>query len=148
MEEKRARAMELLSNYVHISKNVQILEHLIYIYSQSNKKYLYSTEDMYDMILYQCMIYLKNGKSITELGECFVQDKLGFKHTIFDKLILNQLEHDNYIEHPIDSTEGVFECSRCKSNHIITFQKQTRRADEGFTIFNTCVKCNHKWKIN
>ena len=148
MEEKRKRTIYLLSNVLKVSQNIKTIEELIYIYSSMKTKYNYTQEDIYDMILYQCLTHLKNGMSIKEIGNFFTTDQFLFRHIIFEKILQNQLEHDNYIENPVDITEGVFECSKCKSSHIITFQKQTRKADEGYTIFNTCVKCNHKWKIN
>lgn len=149
MELKRIHAKDCLSKYLTNKKNIELIEELIYTYTNSViKKYEYKEEYIYNTILYQCIYYISQGMSVVELGKQFVSFRLLFKLDVFQKYIENQLEHDNYIENPVNITEGVFQCNSCKSKHIITFQKQTRSADEGYTIFNTCVKCNNKWKIN
>ena len=43
---------------------------------------------------------------------------------------------------------GMFTCFKCKSKDCITSQVQTRSADEGLTLFVTCLNCNNKWKMN
>ena len=40
-----------------------------------------------------------------------------------------------------------FVCSRCKSRAIAIEQKQTRGADEASSLFCTCKKCDHRWKM-
>lgn len=39
-------------------------------------------------------------------------------------------------------------CEKCGHDEATVHQMQTRSADEGSTIFYTCTKCAHKWKIN
>lgn len=39
-------------------------------------------------------------------------------------------------------------CGKCGHNEATFLQMQTRSADEGSTLFYTCVKCGYKWKIN
>ncbi len=38
-------------------------------------------------------------------------------------------------------------CSKCNSSNVIMSMAQTRSADEGTTMFFTCVDCNKKWKV-
>ena len=38
-------------------------------------------------------------------------------------------------------------CKKCGSSEILMAMAQTRSADEGTTMFFTCVKCNQKWKV-
>lgn len=38
-------------------------------------------------------------------------------------------------------------CKKCDSSEIVMAMAQTRSADEGATMFFTCVKCNQKWKV-
>lgn len=38
-------------------------------------------------------------------------------------------------------------CSKCNSHNIRLLPLQTRRADEGTTIFRQCLNCHHIWKF-
>lgn len=48
----------------------------------------------------------------------------------------------------IDIEEGVLQCIKCGSKKTISFQRQTRSADEGMTTYAQCVECNNRWKNN
>ena len=41
-----------------------------------------------------------------------------------------------------------YECSKCKSNRVISECKQTRSADEGVTVFLICLESGKKVRIN
>ncbi len=43
-------------------------------------------------------------------------------------------------------TEGLYQCSRCKSQKTFSRQVQTRSADEGMTSIIQCSECNKVWK--
>lgn len=43
-------------------------------------------------------------------------------------------------------TEGLYQCSRCKSKKTYSRQVQTRSADEGMTSIIQCSECNKVWK--
>lgn len=75
-----------------------------------------------------------------------MEDKLFFKSDIFSKYRQLQEESDSFSENPIEVQEGVHICKRCKSNRTISFEAQTRSADEAMTVFAQCVKCNFRWK--
>lgn len=55
--------------------------------------------------------------------------------------ILNVSEEMKSYEKPKDQI-----CTRCRSTDTVTFQKQTRSADEGMTNFSSCNACGHRWK--
>ncbi|KAL4935123.1 hypothetical protein BDV06DRAFT_229118 [Aspergillus oleicola] len=38
------------------------------------------------------------------------------------------------------------DCPKCPSKDVMYAQVQLRSADEGSTIFYTCMKCGHKWQ--
>lgn len=59
---------------------------------------------------------------------------------------LKQEELDFYLLHPPDIQEGLFTCKKCASQQTICIQKQTRRADEGFSTFVSCIKCSYRWR--
>ena len=39
-----------------------------------------------------------------------------------------------------------FKCGRCKKRECSYYEMQTRSADEGMTIFITCINCGNRWK--
>lgn len=43
-------------------------------------------------------------------------------------------------------TEGLYQCSRCKSQKTFSRQVQTRSADEGMTSIIQCSECSKVWK--
>ena len=48
-----------------------------------------------------------------------------------------------------DKTEAMtdmFKCGRCKQRKCTYYELQTRSADEGMTIFITCVNCGNRWR--
>lgn len=47
-----------------------------------------------------------------------------------------------------ESYEGIFKCTRCKSNKTTYHQLQTRSADEPMTTYVECSNCGNRWKFN
>lgn len=46
----------------------------------------------------------------------------------------------------IDDSNGMFQCSNCKSRRIAIAEKQTRSADEPMTQFFECIDCGKRWR--
>jgi DNA-directed RNA polymerase subunit M/transcription elongation factor TFIIS len=67
--------------------------------------------------------------------------------TEFDSLRETMKEETDFQMNAIDFEEGVLECV-CGSKKTISFQKQTRSADEGSTTFAKCVQCKRTWRHN
>jgi len=42
--------------------------------------------------------------------------------------------------------ESYISCKRCKLNQVISWSKQTRRGDEGVTVFFRCLACQYSWR--
>ena len=43
--------------------------------------------------------------------------------------------------------DAAITCKKCGSSEITMAMAQTRSADEGATVFFTCMRCNQKWKV-
>ena len=44
-------------------------------------------------------------------------------------------------------TTDIYKCKKCKKNRCITWQFQTRSADEPMTTFVKCIICDNTWKF-
>ncbi len=69
-----------------------------------------------------------------------------FNSSTFNEYRENEEEIDRFMENPLEVQEGVFTCSRCKDNKTVSFELQTRAADEAATVYIQCVKCKKRWK--
>ena len=53
---------------------------------------------------------------------------------------------DKYLFEEVQAMTDQFKCGRCKSRKCTYYELQTRSADEGMTIFVTCLNCGRRWK--
>ncbi len=85
----------------------------------------------------------RRGKETQE----YILRTLGWNHPYFRK-VKRQIETEDYfITNPLEIDKGVLTC-KCGSQKTISFQRQTRSADEGFTTFAQCVECGNRWRQN
>ena len=75
-------------------------------------------------------------------------DELFNRYEKYIPLKNKQSANDNLLENPMKVDEGIFTCSKCKSQKTLSYQKQTRGADEPMTNFITCYNCGKKWVEN
>jgi len=71
-----------------------------------------------------------------------------FQLPIYKEVRKIEEERDNILLNPVQVEDGVLQCSKCKSFKTVSYQRQTRSADEGMTTFSTCTVCIHRWKHN
>lgn len=74
--------------------------------------------------------------------------KLGLSHPDFSVVAKKMEETDLFMNKNFETVEGVNECSKCKSKRTISFTKQVRSADEGASVFITCIDCKHRFIMN
>lgn len=41
-----------------------------------------------------------------------------------------------------------YRCPKCRDNQCDFYEMQTRSADEGMTMFITCLTCGHRWRMS
>ena len=72
----------------------------------------------------------------------------GWNHLHFTELKEKEMEFDLYIQTPPEVAEGVLLCKKCKSKKVLSFQTQTRSADEPMTTVAKCLTCGSEWTEN
>lgn len=63
------------------------------------------------------------------------------------KMMDEKYNRDKYLYESVqEAMTDQFKCSRCKSRKCTYYEMQTRSADEGMTLFVTCLTCGRRWK--
>ena len=90
----------------------------------------------------------KDPVTLKTLYDAMKSDKLGLHHKDFTEIAKKMDETDTFMNRPFDVSEGVNQCSKCKSFRTISFCKQTKSLDEGMTIYITCIDCKFRYIMN
>ena len=69
---------------------------------------------------------------------------------IFETPLINDIRDENRKETELMKgaeigTKGITKCRRCHLDNITFYSKQKAKADEGETLFLTCLDCGLKW---
>jgi DNA-directed RNA polymerase subunit M/transcription elongation factor TFIIS len=136
--------IQTLSIIVKNKQNAQLVEKYIYEFSDTTEEYL--------NLLYETVYFIKNSKeklseTIKTVISNIYEQKISWKHPRYDHYKQQIEEEDQFMTTPFEIEEGVLEC-KCGSKKTISFQRQTRSADEGSTTFAQCVECGSKWRHN
>jgi DNA-directed RNA polymerase subunit M/transcription elongation factor TFIIS len=135
--------------------------------SRKNRQQLLSqlqhfTEDKQTDLIYEMAFHLndiglvnedsngvsKNPVTLKTLYHAMKSDKLGLHHKDFTEIAKKMEETDTFMNKPFDVSEGVNQCSKCKSFRTFSFSKQIRGGDEPMTIYITCVDCKYRCVVN
>lgn len=96
-------------------------------------------EDIEDMDDNRLEEYIKNTVK---------KGKLCWNHRTYEKLTNKEREYDTYLRTPPEVEEGVLQCKKCKSRKVVSYQVQTRSADEPMTTVAKCYRCGIGWTEN
>jgi len=134
---------DLLSSILKQQENVSLIDRYIRASVTSDEEY---TDTLYEISTE--LLYSTNRKqTIRDIMSRLKNKQFGWTHNVFRPFIDRIREEDLFITSPLEIEEGVLEC-RCGSKRTISFQRQTRSADEGCTTFAQCVECGKKWRHN
>ncbi len=70
-----------------------------------------------------------------------------YENDIFQEIAEMIKEEENFIICPPKLSEGIMICKFCKSKKTISYEKQTRSADEQSTIFVKCMDCSKSFRM-
>lgn len=140
----RATGKQVLATVITKEKNIELIEK--YIFSKSYN------EESYIHLLYESVGDLatqdeKKTNVIKNLITNLYKGNYNWNNPVYRSYIETEDEENQFVTNPIEIVEGVLEC-KCGSKKTISFQKQTRSADEGATTFAQCTVCGNKWKYN
>lgn len=106
------------------------------------------TEDDVSDFLYEIFFLIYKGDTPEYICELIDKGCIGFNHKKFFTAKQKQKNIDTLLDDNFDCADGVEQCSKCGSLKTITYNKQTRSADEGATVFIFCVSCKHRHTLN
>ena len=98
--------------------------------------------------IYEMAFQLQEGNDLQNAFKFLKESKLGLSHPDFSVIAKKMEETDLFMNKNFETVEGVNECSKCKSKRTISFTKQVRSADEGASVFITCIDCKHRFIMN
>lgn len=100
--------------------------------------------------------YLDNKRLLTRLNEKeFTPHEIAFMkpENVFPEMWKNTVDaymkkYENAYERKDVVVSSLFRCGKCKKKECTYFEAQTRSADEGATVFVSCLNCGNKWKMS
>lgn len=104
-------------------------------------------EELLYYIFYELHVEYNIFPSLKEFFSTIKKKKFGYEHGSFDIIRRELKEEEDFITNPPVVDEGVIQCKRCKSNRTISFNKQTRSADEAVSVFVRCVDCGSQFRM-
>jgi DNA-directed RNA polymerase subunit M/transcription elongation factor TFIIS len=140
----RNTGIKVLETILTKKTNINIIEKYVYVHTHNETDYL--------KLLYEIVYLLHESKNITKTVASIIENvhnnKYGWNNVVYDSFREKIEEEDQFITHPFEIEEGVIECFKCNSKRTVSYQRQTRSADEGATTFAQCVDCKTRWRHN
>jgi len=98
-------------------------------------------DDDYRRKLYECIFLLKKKTPSGKVLKLLKNNGVTWGNPVY-----TVFKEDEKEEESLEPVIGVVSCRKCKSEKVFTFNKQTRSADEGTTVFCRCSECGTRWK--
>lgn len=100
--------------------------------------------------------YLENKRLVARLGEnefkpheiAFMKPENVFPERWKETVDAYLKKYENAYERKDVVVSSLFRCGKCKKKECTYFEAQTRSADEGATVFVSCLNCGNKWKMS
>lgn len=99
--------------------------------------------EFFTEVAYESMYYLEQGVKIKFLVELYKNNITRYKSAEFKRFFVLDTDKTN-----ITVEESIHPCKKCKQFKTLSYNKQTRSADEGMTTFVYCPGCDLTYKFN
>ena len=154
--ELRNISHSLLKDLTNIKNNIIKIEQLIYnksfeVYGKHDTIFSEPIKEIYIDLIRE-FIRESYFKTIDKTYENFLNNKFLWNSNNYDEARDNELKEIKNIQTPIAVVEnnGIYTCNKCHQSKTMSYDVQTRRADEGGTIFVNCMNkdCLNRWIIH
>ena len=99
------------------------------------------------LIFYELFVEYQTQPSTWHLKELISKENFLYNHQNFHDLKQHVQEEDEFIVSPPQLSEGIMTCKFCNGTKTLSYEKQTRSADEQSTIFVKCLTCNKSFRM-
>lgn len=137
---------ELFYKKFRVCLSLEECNSLYKILRAKKKDKMYSSEEIYS-ILYELYFQLFLDQNKSSIFERLENNLILFEHEGFKEEQLDVIEENSFIEKPPEIKEGLMECKFCKSYKTVSYERQTRSADEQATIYIKCLVCKRQSKV-
>ena len=150
---------------IQLSKNIEksIFNYVIDVAKEKNITRLWTNKVLYHLYINKCISiycnlkknsYVKNDYLLKNILEEKIDPNKIAKLSVYDinpdnwKELMDKKSKMDELKYKLkpEAMTDQFKCGRCKSRHCVYYEMQTRSADEGMTVFITCLNCGNRWK--
>ncbi len=135
----RPLGIEMLRSVMKREENIEVIEKYVVNHTRGEEEYL--------DVIYDLTCTLTSKENIQNAIQNIHDGNFGWNDKTYNACRAKIEEEDQFATNPFEIEEGVLEC-KCGSKRTISFQRQTRSADEGSTTFAHCVECGTRWRHN
>ena len=135
--------INVLSTVLSSPVNAAILDREIYEVTATNEEYVLQVYDTVGEIL----VHGRTANALAHIIKTLREKRFGWYHPRFDATRKDVTDEDTIFD-SLDIEEGVIQCGKCSGTRTISYQRQTRSADEGATTFARCIECKTSWRHN
>lgn len=96
-----------------------------------------------DLFMRASRNYLLYIEQCTEYNSGFLEETLTDDDVVEEQDVSKMFTVEKTIA--TDSRNALSRCGQCKSTNVQNIARQVRSADEGMSVFSTCLDCGHKW---
>lgn len=151
----RIKAVDVLVDLANLSCEEAIeAEHFVYDRKGDCLRLSLSTSSYTNAIRRVAFLVSRGGTldftapSLETFAKCNPETLLVLANQNSEERKIMQMLHGRVEESMVSKKDAALVCRKCNSHRITSEQKQTRSADEGFTVFFTCLDCGARWKVN
>ena len=146
--ERRTRALQLLRKYTPRAKDAWDLEASIFQYTATSCTDFEAKvrQIAWNVCQSPALLDVYNVNTLVHLDNATLAR--GTAVETWHETHKSNMRHQHVLLHEEHKGEdGSLICNRCNSRDVDVYQKQTRSADEGMTVFCHCSTCGMRWKM-